>query len=158
MWWSCSPSGKLHISWRKTMSQNGARSHGPNALLSMVDNNLNNYFKKQALAMHANNCVGQNRNWSVTAYTAWRVIVGFTDDVSLSFMTVGQTLALFEIGRLPSSSSQLKASLDTVASLLGRIPALLSSSIAMTERPTPFSSWNQSSTHWTSSTMGGTSA
>ena len=147
-------------------------------LLSMIDNNLDNYFKKRVLVMLADNCVGQNRNWSVTAYIAWWVIVSFTDEVSLSVRTVGQSrcsangyfallkksvgfnedcetminescchrsaaslLALAGIGRLPSSSSQLKASLDTSASLfLGRIPALLSSSVAVTERPTPFSS------------------
>ena len=44
------------------MSQNGARSHGPNAVLSMLDNNLDNYFKKRVLAMHADNCVGQTKN------------------------------------------------------------------------------------------------
>ena len=35
--------------------------------------------------------VGQNKNLSVTAYIAWWVIVSFTDMVSLSFRTVGQT-------------------------------------------------------------------
>ena len=94
MWWSCSPSGKLHFSLRETMRQNGACPHGQNAVLSMVDNNLNNYFKKRALAMHADNCVSQNKNRSLIPYIAWWVIVRFTDEVSLSFRTVGQTRRL----------------------------------------------------------------
>ena len=73
------------------MSQSGARFHAPNAVLSRVDNNLDNYFKKRVLALHADNYVGQNKNLSITAYIAWWVIVSFTDMVSLSFRTVGQT-------------------------------------------------------------------
>ena len=53
MWWSCLPSGKLHTLWNETMSQNSVFSHGPNAVLSMVDNNLDNDLKKRVLATPA---------------------------------------------------------------------------------------------------------
>ena len=58
------------------MSQSGARFHAPNALLSRVDNNLDNYFKKRVLAVHADKCIGQNKNLSAIAYIArWSLLV-----------------------------------------------------------------------------------
>ena len=75
----------------ETIGQDGARSHGPNAVISMLDHYLDNYCQERVLAMHADNCVGQNKNRSVIAYLAWRVLVGLSDELSLSFMRVGHT-------------------------------------------------------------------
>ena len=92
-------------------------------------------------------------------FVVWRGLWNHDQRVLLGQQSAAFLLALARIGRLPSSSSQLKASLDTCTSLfLGRIPALLSRSVAVTERPTNFSSWNKASPHWTSPTLGGPSA
>ena len=41
------------------------------------------------LHLHADNCSGQNKNRFVMQYLAWRVLVGFNDRITLSFLVVG---------------------------------------------------------------------
>ena len=76
---------------------NGSKSHGPNAVISMLHHYLAVHSKKVPhLHLHADNCVGQNKNKSVLAYLMWRTLVGLNEEVILSFMRVGHTRCLVD--------------------------------------------------------------
>ena len=45
---------------QETMGQDGSKTHGPNAVISMVDHGLNRYADAgTACALHADNCPGK---------------------------------------------------------------------------------------------------
>ena len=76
----------------QSIAQDGKSAHGPNAVISMVDEFLTKYATQtRNVHFHADNCVGQNKNKSVLAYMAWRVICGLSQSIELSFMRVGHT-------------------------------------------------------------------
>lgn len=82
---------------KETIGVNGSKSHGPNAVISMLHHYLAVYSKKEPdLHLHADNCVGQNKNKSVLAYLMWRTLVGFNEEIILSFMRVGHTRCLVD--------------------------------------------------------------
>ena len=65
---------------------------GANATISLVHNFLQNHgLKESHLLLHADNCVGQNKNNMVIQYLVWRVITRLSDTIELSFMLVGHT-------------------------------------------------------------------
>ena len=65
---------------------------GANATISLLHHFLLIHAKKvKHLKLHADNCVGQNKNNMVIQYLAWRVIAGLNESVELSFMLVGHT-------------------------------------------------------------------
>ena len=43
------------------------------------------------MKLHADNCIGQNKNNAMIQYLMWRVIAGLNETVELSFMLVGHT-------------------------------------------------------------------
>ena len=89
----CDEAAQINFTFHEgeTIGQDAGQSHGPNAVISMLDHYLENYCQERVLAMHAENCVGQNKNCSVIADLAWRVLVDLSDELSLSFMRVGHT-------------------------------------------------------------------
>ena len=65
---------------------------GANATVSILDHFLSNHgIHETHLSLHADNCVGQNKNNILVHYLLWRVMTGLNDTVTLSFMLVGQT-------------------------------------------------------------------
>ena len=65
---------------------------GSNAIVSM----LHHFFQEHGLGesevhLHADNCVGQNKNNTMIHYLLWRVMVGLHKKVTLSFLIVGHT-------------------------------------------------------------------
>ena len=65
---------------------------GSNAIVSM----LHHFFQVHALGetevhLHADNCVGQNKNNTMLHYLIWRVMVGLHRCIILSFLVVGHT-------------------------------------------------------------------
>ena len=46
---------------------------------------------KTNVCLHADNCVGQNKNNATIQYLMWRVLTGRHDSAELSFMLVGHT-------------------------------------------------------------------
>ena len=65
---------------------------GANNTLSMVDRYLSNHgVKEEDLRLHADNCVGQNKNNTFTQYLLWRVMTKKCKKASLSFMLAGHT-------------------------------------------------------------------
>ena len=65
---------------------------GANSVVSMVHNYLSHYtLGESVLYIHANNCVGQNKNNIVMQYLCWRVLCGFNKVIKIMFLPVGNT-------------------------------------------------------------------
>ena len=80
------------FSEKEAIGVNGSKSHGPNAVISMLHHYLAVHSgNKPLLHLCADNCVGQNKNKSVLAYLMWRALVGLSEEITLSFMRVGHT-------------------------------------------------------------------
>ena len=65
---------------------------GANTIVSL----LHHFFAVHGLGerdvhLHADNCVGQNKNNTMLQYLIWRVMVGLHRKISLSFLIVGHT-------------------------------------------------------------------
>ena len=65
---------------------------GANTNVSM----LHHFFQVHGLGensvhLHADNCVGQNKNNTMLHYLIWRVMVGLHKEITLSFLIVGHT-------------------------------------------------------------------
>ena len=79
------------------MGPNGTKSHGSNAVVSLLHHFFANYgHGEKKCFMHADNCSGQNKNKTLLSYLAWRVICGLHESMSLSFMIVGHTRCLVD--------------------------------------------------------------
>lgn len=65
---------------------------GANTTISLVHHYLQTHgLKEKVLRLHADNCVGQNKNNAFMHYLMWRVIAGLNTSIELSFMLVGHT-------------------------------------------------------------------
>ena len=65
---------------------------GANSIVSMVHHYLKHYSHgEDIICLHADNCVGQNKNNIMTSYLAWRVAIGLNKSCELSFMLPGHT-------------------------------------------------------------------
>ena len=80
-----------------TIGPNGTKSYGANTVASL----LHDFFSRHGhgeseCVLHADNCGGQNKNCTIVAYLAWRVVVGLHRKISLSFMVAGHTRCLVD--------------------------------------------------------------
>ena len=65
---------------------------GANSIVSMVHHFLQNFTHgERNILLHADNCVGQNKNNTMIGYLAWRVSTGLIESCELSFMIPGHT-------------------------------------------------------------------
>ena len=65
---------------------------GANATVSMIDHYLANHGQKEDhLCLHADDCVGQNKNNCLIQYLLCRVMLGYNKTAVLSFMLPGHT-------------------------------------------------------------------
>ena len=92
----CNGATKIQVNYLFDESQsigtNGTHAHGPNSVISMVHHFFEHHSGHEPTChLHADNCVGQNKNRSVIGYLAWRVIMGLHQKITLSFMLVGHT-------------------------------------------------------------------
>ena len=102
----------------ETIGIDGSKCHGPNAVITMLHHHLEKHCKPSPhLGLHADNCVGQNKNRSVLAYCAWRVIVGLNVTIQLDFMRVGHTRCFVDAGFGLLKQKYRKADVDTVDQL-----------------------------------------
>ena len=103
---------------QQTIGKDGSKCHGPNAVISMLHHHLEHHARKSStLGLHADNCCGQNKNRSVMAYLAWRVIVGLNKCIELDFMRVGHTRCFVDAGFGLLKQKYRKNDVDTVAQL-----------------------------------------
>lgn len=65
---------------------------GSNAIVSYLHYYLQHHSQgEKQIYMHADNCVGQNKNNIVVGYLAWRIIQNLNESITLSFLPVGHT-------------------------------------------------------------------
>ena len=65
---------------------------GPNAIASMLHHYLQNYsLGESVLYVHADNCVGQNKNNVIMHYLCWRILAGLNKYIRIMFLPVGHT-------------------------------------------------------------------
>ena len=94
----------------------GSKSHGPNAVASMLHHHLEHNSKPSvSLCLHADNCCGQNKNRTVLACLAWRVFVGLNQEIQLDFMRVGHTRCFVDAGFGLLKQKYRRGDIDTVA-------------------------------------------
>ena len=94
----CDSNRKQHnylIDEDNSIGTNGANTHGPNSVISMLDLCTHNLHETWC-HLHCDNCVGQNKNNYVIGYLAWRTITGKHQEVTLSFMHVEHTRCLVD--------------------------------------------------------------
>ena len=92
----------------------GSKSHGLNAVLSMLHHHLQHHSRAKSICLHADNCCGQNKYKSVLAYLAWRVIVGLNNKIELSFMRVGHMRCFVDGGFGLLRQRYRRSDVDTV--------------------------------------------
>lgn len=65
---------------------------GANAIISMLHHFFEVHgFGERRVHLHADNCVGQNKNRFLMYYLMWRVMAGLHDEATISFLPVGHT-------------------------------------------------------------------
>ena len=107
------------IDEHETIGKDGSKAHGPNAVVSMLHHHLAKHTSTStALGLHADNCCGQNKNKTVVAYLAWRVLVGLNQEIQLDFMRVGHTRCFVDAGFGLLKQKYRKADTDTVQQLV----------------------------------------
>ena len=118
----CNDANKQQVNYlfseSESIGPNGSKAHGPNAVISM----LHHYFHVHSLQeaschLHADNCVGQNKNRYVTAYLMWRVLTGRNKKITLSFMRVGHTRCMVDGNFGLIKKVYRHSDVDTVAQL-----------------------------------------
>ena len=76
---------------------NGSKAHGANAVISMLHHYFDIHSAHEGKChLHADNCVGQNKNRYLIGYLTWRVITGLHKHIILSFMRVGHTRCMVD--------------------------------------------------------------
>ena len=82
----CNDGNKMQMNYIFDESQSigmRAKAHGPNAVISMLHHFLDVHSLSEAVChLHADNCVGQNKNQYVLGYLAWRVITGLNETIT----------------------------------------------------------------------------
>ena len=74
---------------------------------------------EESCHLHADNCVGQNKNRYVLSYLMWRVLSGRNKTITLSFMCVGHIRCMVD-GNLGLIKELYRCSdVDTVRQLSG---------------------------------------
>ena len=65
---------------------------GANATVSLIHHHIQVHgLKEDHLLLHADNCVGQNKNNTLLYYLLFRVLMGYHKSITLSFMLAGHT-------------------------------------------------------------------
>ena len=106
------------IDEHQTIGKDGSKSHGPNAVISMLHFHLERTVKKaKTLGLHADNCCSQNKNKSVLGFLSWRTMVGLNEHIELDFMRVGHMWCFVDAGFGLAKQKYRKGDIDTVAHL-----------------------------------------
>ncbi|XP_062571722.1 uncharacterized protein LOC134233742 [Saccostrea cucullata] len=85
------------INENETIGENGSKTHGPNAVISMLHHALLNFgFGEINCVIHADNCAGQNKNRYVLAYFCWRVLQGLHQQITFMMQIPGHARCLVD--------------------------------------------------------------
>ncbi|XP_053386664.1 uncharacterized protein LOC128550843 [Mercenaria mercenaria] len=87
------------IDENETIGKDGTSTHGPNAVISMIDYAMNSYSTGETkCAIHADNCPGQNKNQYVIGYFMWRVMTGRHQEIEYHMQIPGHARCLVDSG------------------------------------------------------------
>ncbi|CAG2253972.1 unnamed protein product [Mytilus edulis] len=107
------------IDEQQTIGENGSRTHGPNAVLSMLHHYLHgNTYDEKACHFHADNSVGQNKNKTTLHYLLWRCAKGLHKTINLHFMIAGHTECLCDACFGMLKKKFRKSDVNTVSQLV----------------------------------------
>ena len=62
---------------------------GANNIISMIHHHFD--YGESKVHLHADNCVGQNKNRFMMFYLMWRILTGLHKEITISFLLVGHT-------------------------------------------------------------------
>ena len=86
----CNDGNNKHVLYLIDEAENPGK--GADCVISLVHHYIESYgHGEKCLYLHADNCVGQNKNNATIQYLLWRVMTGKQDSIELSFMLVGHT-------------------------------------------------------------------
>ena len=90
----------------------------PNATIILLHHYLDNHGMKEVnLLLHADNCIGQNKNNVFIQYLIWRVATGRHISVQLSFMLAGHTKFTLDRNFGLIKKAYRQTQVDTIASI-----------------------------------------
>ena len=117
--------GKQHQHYMYTeahsIGPDNAKCHGPNNVISMIHHYLTNNEHSRTLHFHCDNCVGQNKNKTIMAFMAWRILAGLEDHITISFMVVGHTRCAVDAGFGLAKKKFRASDTDTYEQLLALV-------------------------------------
>lgn len=118
----CSDANKQQVNYlfseSESIGRNGSKAHCPNAVISMLHHYLETHsLHEVSCHLHADNCVGQNKNRYVVGYLMWRVLTGKNKKITLSFMRVGHTRCMVDGNFGLIKKVYRRSDVDTVAQL-----------------------------------------
>ncbi|XP_053379714.1 uncharacterized protein LOC123532084 [Mercenaria mercenaria] len=83
----------------QTIGSDGKDTHGPNAVLSMLDWALQTYgSNKPRFSIHSDNCPGQNKNKYTMGYFMWRVMTAQSTEIEFLMQTPGHARCHVDAG------------------------------------------------------------
>ena len=86
----CNDGESIQVNYLIDEAENPGK--GADCVISLLHYYLENYgVREKDLYLHADNCVGQNKNNCTIQYLMWRVISGLNDSIELSFILSGHT-------------------------------------------------------------------
>ncbi|XP_052797705.1 uncharacterized protein LOC128229867 [Mya arenaria] len=87
------------IDENETLGKDGSKSHGPDAVISMIDWALQNYGgQSTSCSIHADNCPGQNKNKYLVGYFMWRVMTEQHSTIEYLMQIPGHAKCLVDSG------------------------------------------------------------
>ncbi|KAJ8308706.1 hypothetical protein KUTeg_013580 [Tegillarca granosa] len=102
----------------QTVGEDGRNVHGPNSVISMLDDALSKYsLGERVLTLHSDNCAGQNKNMYVMAYFAWRILAGLNTEVNLKMQIAGHARCLIDGGFAHIKRQYRRTDVDTLVHL-----------------------------------------
>ena len=90
IFWVCNDGENKQVTYLIDEAENPGK--GADCVIRVLHHYLEHHAAgKKNVCLHADNCVGQNKNNATIQYLMWRVLTGRHDSAELSFMLVGHT-------------------------------------------------------------------
>ncbi|XP_052806316.1 uncharacterized protein LOC128235542 [Mya arenaria] len=104
----------------EAMGKDGKETHGPNAVLSMIDYALESHcVPVETFTIHADNCPGQNKNMYVIGYFLWRVMTGQQTGIELLMQIPGHARCHVDSGFATLKKAYIRHDTETLDELAG---------------------------------------
>ena len=135
----------------QTIQPDNKKCHGPNNVISMIDDFLSNFgLGEKSASFHADNCSGQNKNKSVIHYFIYRCSKGMHEDIQYHFMEVGHTKCICDSAFGKIRQLYRRSDVDTMVQLCDVVnkSSKVNSSRPYTSQTTTNDGQNESNYQW----------